>query len=106
MITRIPIDATSEQQTFTVELDGSTFAIDLVYSSRVDQWFASVYFVRDTALVPVLVGAGVVANYPLLAATRHADRPVGDLIFRGTVDPGRLDLGGTVELCYFDAAEL
>lgn len=103
MIFEIPIDSLSEQQTFDVELDGSTYTIELVYSARVDQWFASVYFRRDTELVPILLGAGVVANYPLLAAVRHADRPAGDLVFRGTVDPGRLDLGDGVTLIYFDA---
>jgi hypothetical protein len=105
MIFEIPIDASSERQTFDVELDGATYALELTYSARVDQWFASLYFRSDSTLVPILTGAGVVANYPLLAGVRHADRPPGELSFDGEIEPGRTQLGALVKLRYRDAAE-
>lgn len=106
MITHIPIDPAFELQTFDVELDGSTYQIDLVYNQRVDQWFLWLAFRRDTELVPILSGAGLTANYPTLAGVQHPDRPRGELLPYGSTDPGRVDLGGRTLLLYLDAAEL
>lgn len=105
MISNIPIDPTFELQTFDVELDGSTYQIDLVYNARVDQWFLWLAFRRDTDLVPILSGAGLVAGYAVLAGVQHPDRPLGELQCYGTIDPGRVDLGGRVLLLYYDSAE-
>lgn len=106
MISNISIDPSFELQTFDIELDGSTFRIDLVYNIRVNQWFISIAFRRETSTVPILSGAGLTAGLPILAGTQHPDRPLGDLLVQGSVDPGRMDLGGRCLLLYYDAAEI
>lgn len=106
MISNIPIDPTFELQTFDVELDGSTYQIDLTYNARVDQWFLWLAFRQDTDLVPILSGAGLVADYPILLGVQHPDRPLGELRCYRAKDPGRTDLGGRILLLYYDAAEI
>jgi hypothetical protein len=106
MIVSIPIDPSKRLQTFDVELDGSTYRIDLIYNHRVDQWFMNLAFRRETTVVPILTGAGLSALYPTLAGTQHPDRPGGELMPYGVVDPGRYDLGTKTLLLYFPKVDL
>lgn len=109
MALKIPITSDADEFTQSVQLDGSTYVLAFSYSERTQIWYLSLYFQDNGVSVPVLEGAAVVADYPLLAGVTHANRPLGELavrVFGTSRDPGPDDLGAAAELIYFEASEL
>jgi len=110
MIFEIPIDITTAtadgEITFDVELDGPTYTLQLSFCEQSQLWYMNVFLLTNTTSTPIALGVALVVNVPLLINNQLADRPAGELILVGTVDPARTDLGSTCVLRYYDAAEI
>lgn len=108
MILNIPIKPNAAAWSQRQILDGASYVLDFAWSGRAGAWYLSISDVDGNAL---LLSKKIVSNRPLLNRTRFIpELPPGQLI---ALEPTGLisyagydDLGKTVELLYFDAAEL
>lgn len=110
MISEIPIDVTTATDdgeiTFDVELDGTTYQLQLSYAPCAQLWYLSIFLVASGVVTPIAQGLALVTAIPLLIAVQVPDRPAGELMVVGDRDAGREDLGTFCKLRYYDAAEL
>lgn len=91
-------------QRLSVQLDGLTFQLDLVWNERAGQWFLSV---ADGAGA-LFAGHGLALRTPVFYQYRLGERaPPGELWCVDTSDqeaePGLADLGARVVLAYQEA---
>lgn len=106
MVTRtIPVLPGVPLQSLEVELDGSTYRLELAWNERDEAWSLSIFAQDGTQLLAgraVLLGAGL--------TIRSVDRrlPPGELLVVDTSgrdeDAGLADLGDRVLLVYREAA--
>lgn len=88
-------------------LSGEDFILRFAYSSRECKWFFDLY---DADNEPILLGAKVVINWPLLRLVDDYRRPIGELVAidlpaqgeapRAPHDPNAGDLGARVKVAY------
>jgi hypothetical protein len=100
----ILLDSTDPHFTVQVQLDGSSYTLELEWLEGAQAWFVSL--LNPTA-EPVLSGLKVVVDWPFTWRYRTRGVPPGQLVFLAdgdSVPPGRLDLGSRVKLYYVDAA--
>ena len=110
MIFEIPIDVSTApadgEITLDVELDGATYRMQFSYADVTQLWYLSLFLQTNTETRAIAHGLACVTGVPLLADIQVADRPEGELIFQGSVDAGRGELGSFVKLLYYDADEM
>ncbi len=102
----IPQDLSAWTQRTT--LDGVDYQLDFAWNGRVGAWYLSI---SDTSGNALALGLKLVSNRPLLSRFRHiSGLPAGEIfaanLAADTPYAGYTDLGQTVELTYYDAAEL
>lgn len=92
---------------FEVELEESIYTIELYWNTRAEAWFLSVY---DVLGEPLVSGRKVALGAPILGRAERPSGPPGAIIAFDTsgenVEAGETDLGGRVQLVYFDSTEL
>jgi hypothetical protein len=107
MILRIPT-ATDDRRVYDqrTTLDGREYILRFVYASRTDSW---TLHVSDESSVPIALGRRIVPGTDLLGLVTDPRRPPGSIVavdFSGEGrEPGLGELGTSVILYYFDAAE-
>ncbi len=104
---RLPVEGDVAHQSFTVDLDGEPYIIELRWNNRASAWFLSLYTPTNA---PLLLGRRVVIGVPMLRRHRTPAFPPGEMLAVDTTganqDPGANDLGARVVLMYATAAEL
>lgn len=103
-VREIVLDSADPHFTVQVQLDGSSYTLELEWLDAVGAWFVSLL---NPAAEPVLSGLKVVVDWPITWRHRTRGVPPGQLIFQADADsapPGRLELGARVKLYYVDAA--
>ncbi len=103
----IPLRSDLPHFDLQVELEGTTYTLELRWNTRAEAWFLMVIDAQGETVIRS--GLRVVADHPL--RLYEADRqPPGLLVAADTSgageDPGLHDLGARVQLFYFTAAEL
>lgn len=102
----IPLRTDITHYSFQVELDGATYGFELRWNERAEGWFLSLFDVEGE---PLVSSRRVVLDMPMLARQRVEGLPPGQLIATDTAgtgaEPGLTELGGRVQLLYFDEAE-
>lgn len=92
---------------YTIELDGETYRVVLVWKTRQEGWYLSLYAVDETEL---LLGKRLAADTPLLRRYQIDGLPPGELVCMDMEDVGTEptfeSLGKRHLLWYFDEAEL
>ena len=110
MIFEIPIDVTKAIEdgdvTSDVDLDGSTYTLQLTYVDAAQLWFLTLSLHTGDVSSAIARGLAMVSRQPLLSEVQIDGRPAGELIVSGDIDAGRNDLGGSCKLLYYDAAEI
>jgi hypothetical protein len=94
---------------YVTALDGTTYQINLVWNSRMDngngKWMLSL---ADAFGNPLIGAVPVIANWPLIKRFVFDGLPPGVLFAFDTsgqdMDPGRFDLGDRVRLFYQQVA--
>jgi hypothetical protein len=108
MISQIPIDVTTAvddgEITFPVELDGTVYQLSLSYCAAADLWYLSIAYLQGQVSIPIADSLALVCNVGLISAVQTLNRPPGELLLRGDIDPGRNQLQFT-QLLYYDATE-
>lgn len=103
----IPLINTRPHYTMQVELDGTTYGLELQWNFREEAWYLSL---ADSDGNPINAGVKLVVGFPLLTRSKDARAPGGFFQAQDTTggdsDPGFADLGGRVQLYYFSAGEL
>lgn len=103
----IPLVHDRPHYTQQVELDGSTFGLELQWNFREEAWYLSL---ADSEGQVIVAGVKLVVGFPLMTRSKDARMPRG--LFQaqdttgGSADPGFADLGARVQLYYFAAGEL
>lgn len=109
MMFRIPTSTRDEVASYTqrTTLDGREYVLTFDWNGRAGHWFFSI---ADQDEDPILQGVKVVLGWNLLDGVRDVRRPPGAIVavdLTGSGEPpGRTELGGRVELVYYDAEEL
>lgn len=90
-----------------IVLSKVTYTLEFKLNTRDGTWYMNV---QDQTEDPIISGARIVVDWPLAFRTTDPRRPNGVFIATDTtgkqLDPGEGELGGRVQLQYFDAAEL
>lgn len=107
-VLRLPLRPSLPSYRMRVSLDGRAYVLDLRWSGREERWYLDL---RDGAGALLAGSIKLVVGLPLLRRFGgRADLPPGELMVvdgRATpADPGLDELGESVQLVYFDAAEL
>lgn len=88
-------------------LDGVAYELTFLWNERQGAWFLSI---ADAEGAPILMGARILVDHPLLGSLRDARRPPGELVALDMSDqqrdPGIDDFGTRVMLVYLDREEL
>jgi len=104
-VDRLPLSSEHAHQSLSVELGGSPFTIEILWSDRDAAWYLSVY-AEDADATPIVEGWRVCVSGLPLRRTRGSARPPGEILFvdlGGTLqDPGRDELGERVIALYYD----
>jgi len=108
MITIIPVQQNVSAWSQRTPLDGVDYQLDFAWNTTAGAWYLSL---SDTQGNPIVSGLKLVSNRPLLSRFHFiAGTPPGELSavdLSGTISyAGLTDLGGAVQLAYFDAAEM
>lgn len=109
MAFEIPIVADVPHFDFQVELDGTSFTLELAWNMRDEAWYLNLLTEEGEML---LSSRKVVADLPLWSRSVDPRMPAGELFAvetSGTLaDPGLddLGLGRRVRLIYFSIAEI
>jgi hypothetical protein len=102
----IPLRTDLTHYSFQVELEGSAYGFELRWNERDFGWYMSLFDVEGN---PLITARRVVLDLPMLIRQKLAGLPPGQLIAIDTagtgVEPGLNDLGGRVQLVYYDSAE-
>jgi hypothetical protein len=102
-ITVPPIAAERGSIIERVTLSGREYILRLQWNVREERWTLSI---ADQSDVPILDGAVLVADWPLLRTVVDKRRPPGEIIAWDTTnmgrDPGLGDLGTRVLLAYIE----
>lgn len=102
----LPARTDLEHYDFTTDLEGSLYTFELYWNQRASAWFVSV---ADVDGQPIVSGRKVVLGAQLLGRAVRPAGPPGLLIAIDTsgasLEPGIADLGGRVQLVYFDSTE-
>jgi hypothetical protein len=110
VISEIPIDSVDADSRQTVSLDGSTYLLDLSWSTRSESWYLDLYLQTEVGdPSPIVTGVRLSVGYPLLIGLPLSGRPPGQLFaldLNGAGPPNRDDLGTRVKLYYFDVESL
>ena len=103
----IPIRSGVPHQLFEVELDGSTYTLEVRWNERASGYFLNISEAEGTRL---LSGIRLVIDWPLLLRWRDERLPAGQFLLVDTSgkkqEPGLAELGARVQLLYVTAAEV
>ena len=92
---------------FTTDLEGTTYVFDFYWNDRAVGWF---FNIKDSASNYILAGVRVVLGFPLAGRSGKSTMPPGVLMAVDTtgqnIEPGLNDLGGRVQLLYFETSGL
>lgn len=103
----IPLSSDTDHFSFTVELDGTTYGFEWLWSYRDSAWYFSIDDANGNRL---LSHRKAVVSFPLLSRFQIAALPKGTLMLQDTsrqlADPGLTDLGNRVLLVYFSPGEM
>lgn len=95
---------TAPDDAIVVQLDGDSYRLRYRWNSRVSRWMIDLRTIDDQ---PILAGATLLMDRPLLGQNDHADRPPGELIAGDPSGnrnpPGLYDLGVRAYLYYVSA---
>jgi hypothetical protein len=104
---QLPLRSDLARFDFVLSLDGVAYKFFFSWSTREACWHMSLFLEDET---PIWSGIRVVVNWPLNQRSRSALRPPGMFMAfdaeQQSVDPGLTDLGGRVQIIYFDAASV
>lgn len=100
----IPVNFSTPDFSFQIDLDGTIFGFRFCYNERTDRWSMSI---SDGVGNPIVSGIAVVTNWKLLQRFKTPGLPPGQLftmdITGGNTEPGEVNFGDTVLLCYSEA---
>ena len=103
----IPLRNDLPRYNFQIELDGTTFGLEMAWNFRGEYWSMSIF---DADGVALLYGVRLVVDFLLASRFRDSRLPAGNFQAMDTSgeqrDPGFNDLGSRVLLLYFAAGEL
>jgi hypothetical protein len=107
-ITIIPVQENFSAWSQRTNLDGVDYQLDFAWNGLAGAWYLSI---SDTQGVPFVTGLKLVSNRPLLKRFHFiAGMPPGEIYAAdpsGTISyAGFTDLNRSVDVVYFDAAEL
>jgi hypothetical protein len=98
-------DPIARHHAYAVDLEGSTYVVELRWNVRAGAWFMSLF---DRARAPIAVGRKVVLGANLRGRSADGRLPPGTLLALDTSGSGRdateTDLGTRVLLAYVESA--
>lgn len=103
---QIEISPTSEHERYDVQLEGTTYTLDLDWNERAGLWFISISVATDTGPRYLMRSCPCVVGLPLTMGLVDDSWTGGGLTVEGDRDPEFLDWGTHAKLYYATAEEL
>lgn len=94
---------TLDRATQTVTLEDVQYRLTLTWRARPAGWYLDLYLLDGT---PVALGRRLCAGFPVVIGGTIANAPPGMLFVRGSDGYARADLGVSLFLIYYSAAEI
>jgi hypothetical protein len=103
----LPLRTDLPHYEFDVTLEGAVYTLEFRWSARESAWFASIFTETGD---PIARSCKVLPGWPLFVRVRDPRMPLGALVPVDTtgdhVAPGLNDLGGRVQVLYYESTEL
>jgi hypothetical protein len=102
----VPIDPENEHERYDVQLEGTTYTLDLDWNERAGLWFLTLSIASTAGSTVLMRSCACVVGHPLTLGLATDDWTGGQLVVEGDRDPEREDWGTHAYLYYATRAEV